>query len=439
MEDKINEIVDVVNSQGLETIKDTVNDVKARVGVLENENDTQDSEISQLGTRISAVESKNATQDSQISEVTGRVATAESNIKTLQSDKADKSELATIESRTDAIEDDVTSIQEAITVIDGDITNLENNKADKTALNALETDVVDLSTKVDGIESDVSELATTIDGKADSADVTALGNRVTAVEQKNTSQDTEINALNTAIDGKADSADVTALGNRVTEIESEIGDIPKIDNSGPFLTDLSTSPVTNGVQIKSDGYTLNNQRTQFIATIQPADVDKYGVIKYNDIVLKNQGSENTGKALVVGSDGMVAPGDVGGGGSSAIATFQFNGTRSEEDFNKFRDWINAVGTYKQISGDINSSNGAVSIRVSMGSSGKTNSLFCGGGSFFTNSPAVFYPMSDCTFRVTDEDTITITAYYINYEGTRIGHSFSFSPTTYIDGSAFVIN
>ena len=309
--DKVNDIIDVVNDQGLETIKDTVNDVKARVGVLENENDTQDTEISQLGTRVTAVESKNSTQDSQISEVTGRVTTAETKITALENDKADSTDVtavanrvtaveqknttqdgqisdvtekvATIETRTDAIEDDVTSIQEAITVIDGDISALQTGKADKTALNSVETDVADLGTRVDGVESDIIN----------------LGTRVTAVE----------------------------------------GDVEKFNDSGLFLYDWNFEQGPDNVKFRTAYKKLDGSNNQTPISAGPnATNDWYGFVKLGDLVVKNQGSLNAGKALVVGSDGMVAPGDVGGGGGGPIVY----GWENPNSFTAFNEQIKTL-------------------------------------------------------------------------------------------------
>lgn len=86
--------------------------------------------------------------------------------------------------------------------------------------------------------------------------------------------------LQQAIDAKASASDVTALGDRVTAVEEK-----------------------------------NASQDTEISALESDKADKAQLDEY---VMKDQGIENAGKALVIGSDGIVAPGNAGGGGDSAI-------------------------------------------------------------------------------------------------------------------------
>lgn len=351
--DKVNDIVDVVNGQGLETIKDTVNDVKARVGVLENENDTQDTEISQLGTRVTATEKKNTTQDSQISEVTGRVATAESDIDSLQAGKLDK--------------DQGSSNAGKVLIVGGDGIVKPGTSSASVAWGGISGDL-----------ADQTDLSDALDAKADDADVTALGTRVTAVETGTvkTTGDQTVAGVKTLTDSPRIHRDWPVL--YFDDTEADINTPPVewkrhggmvftdrngvnmgiVDNStypdGNVCTQMTAVSViasgktaTNAIQVftrYSDGVgvayappTLPSANGNHIATA------KWVNEKINGKLNKNQGPANAGKALVVGSDGMVTPGDVGGGGGGPIVY----GWENPNSFTAFNEQIKTL--YQSVS------------------------------------------------------------------------------------------
>lgn len=85
-----------------------------------------------------------------------------------------------------------------------------------TATSALDARV----TAAEGVNTSqatsITNLTSSLSGKADASALTALTTRVTAAEGVNTSQASSITNLNTSVAGKADSSTVTALSNTVT-------------------------------------------------------------------------------------------------------------------------------------------------------------------------------------------------------------------------------
>ena len=160
--------------------------------------------------------------------------------------------------------------------------------------------------------------------------IEALQSRMTAVEQKNTTQDSQISALDARIQAIEDTPGISqfasgklgtiagstadgrvkaeddgtgsvngwnALKQRVTTAEGQIvtaqGDISALDGRvGTHDTEISG--------IMSDITAIETKNTQQDTAI-------------NGKVSIAQGSANAGKALVVGSDGNVTPGEVSGG------------------------------------------------------------------------------------------------------------------------------
>lgn len=126
----------------------------------------------------------------------------------------------------------------AITTNSNDITQLKSSvagKADASALSALTTRVSTAEGKIDSQGQSITSLTNTVNGKADASALTALTNRVTATEGSISSQGQAITSLQNTVAGKADSSAVTALASRVTTAEGAI------TSQGSSITQLTNN------------------------------------------------------------------------------------------------------------------------------------------------------------------------------------------------------
>ena len=136
--------------------------------------------------------------------------------------------------------------------------------------------------------------------------IEALQGRMTAVEQKNTQQDSSISALDSRVKAIEDTPGVGqfAAGKLGTIAGSTAEGRVKAEDDG-------TGSVNGWSALKQRVSTAEGQ----IVTAQNdisglmTDVTNLGTSKVNI----SQGTSNAGKALIVGSDGNLTPGDVAGG------------------------------------------------------------------------------------------------------------------------------
>lgn len=151
-----------------------------------------------------------------------------------------------------AVAQEVIDRNAAIDVVDERVTSLttkvNNNKASADqSLSALSTEQAAQAT-------DITNLQTSLDGKADSSALSSLQSTVNQQGDKITSQGQSITSLQTTVAGKADSSAVSALNSKVTQQ----GDT--ISSQGTAITSLQ-----NTVADKADAsalQTLNNTVTQ---------------------------------------------------------------------------------------------------------------------------------------------------------------------------------
>jgi predicted phage tail protein/uncharacterized coiled-coil protein SlyX len=141
------------------------------------------------------------------------------------------SEITGLATAQTALEARVTSAEGVNTSQATSITNLNSSlagKADASALTALTTRV----TAAEGVNTSqgdsITSLTNTVNGKADASALTALTTRVTAAEGSISSQGSAITNLTNSLAGKADAAALTALTTRVTSAE---GTLTSLGNS----------------------------------------------------------------------------------------------------------------------------------------------------------------------------------------------------------------
>ena len=150
--------------------------------------------------------------------------------------------------------------------------------------------------------------------------IEALQGRMTAVEQKNTAQDASISSLNSRVQAIEDTPGVGQFG------AGKLGTIAGSTTDGRVKAEDDGTGSVNGwsdlkgrvstaegqiVTAQNDISALNGTVAQQTADISGlmTNVTNLGTSKVNVA----QGVANAGKALVVGSDGNVTPGEVSGG------------------------------------------------------------------------------------------------------------------------------
>ena len=159
--------------------------------------------------------------------------------------------------------------------------------------------------------------------------IEALQGRMTAVEQKNTQQDASISSLNSRVQAIEDTPGVGQFGaGKLGTIAGSTTDgriKAEDDGTGSVngWSDLKSRMTTAEGQIvtaQNDISAIKTKNTQQDTAINGLQTSKVNVA---------QGAANAGKALIVGSDGNVTPGDVSGGE-----------VWEEVDLNNFpRDWV----------------------------------------------------------------------------------------------------
>ena len=286
--DKVNEIIAVVNS--LEGVTDGLADDVARLT----------SDIENINQSIGTINQKLEQHDTQIGDL--------------------DDEINSILDRLTQIDKDISGLTSRMSTAEGEIDTLQGQMTTATG------NITALQTRMSQAEADIGTLGTEVEGKADASTVTALGNKVTTLEGE--------------VDSKADASDVTALTGRVGTLETEVEG--KADAS--TVTALSTR-VTAVEEKNTSQDSQISGLTGRVATAE-SDIDNLQSGKLD----KNQGTANAGKALVVGSDGMVAPGDVGGGGGGGPIVYGWENPNSIAAFN------NLIKTLYQSASSAQSSN-----------------------------------------------------------------------------------
>ena len=150
--------------------------------------------------------------------------------------------------------------------------------------------------------------------------IEALQGRMTAVEQKNTQQDASISSLNSRVQAIEDTPGVGQFG------AGKLGTIAGSTTDGRIKAEDDGTGSVNGwsdlkgrvstaegqiVAAQNDISALDgtvSQQTTDISGLM-TDVTNLGTSKVNVA----QGTGNAGKALVIGSDGNVTPGEISGG------------------------------------------------------------------------------------------------------------------------------
>ena len=132
--------------------------------------------------------------------------------------------------------------------------------------------------------------------------IEALQSRMTAVEQKNTTQDSQISAIDERVKAIEDTPGVGQFG------AGKLGTIAGSAADGRIKAeDDGTGSVNGWSDLKGRVSTAEGQ----IVTAQGDISDLDGLVAGKVDIM--QGSANAGKALIVGTDGNVSPGDVSGG------------------------------------------------------------------------------------------------------------------------------
>ena len=143
--------------------------------------------------------------------------------------------------------------------------------------------------------------------------IEALQGRMTAVEQKNTQQDSSISALDSRVKAIEDTPGVGQFA------AGKLGTIAGSTTDGRIKAeDDGTGSVNGWADLKGRVSTAEGQIVAARNDIAGIDTEISGIM--TDIsglesskVNVAQGAANAGKAMVVGSDGNVAPGEVSGG------------------------------------------------------------------------------------------------------------------------------
>ena len=143
--------------------------------------------------------------------------------------------------------------------------------------------------------------------------IEALQTRMTAVEQKNTQQDSSISALDSRVKAIEDTPGVGQFG------AGKLGTIAGSTTDGRIKAeDDGTGSVNGWADLKQRVSTAEGQiatAQNDISGIKTKNTQQDSAISGLQTSKVNvaQGTANAGKALVVGSDGNVAPGEISGG------------------------------------------------------------------------------------------------------------------------------
>ena len=171
--------------------------------------------------------------------------TAQTDLVNALSAKASLPDLAAIDTRTRALENTIAT------------------KADQSALDAKAntTDVEELQSALNTLQTTVNSLSTTVQGKANTTDVEELQSALNTLQ-------TTVNSLSTIVQGKANTTDVEELFAQMTTVVNE----------------KASAPMWSNVEIPVSGWSASAPYTQTVtvngvlATYNP-DVD----IKFTDI------------------------------------------------------------------------------------------------------------------------------------------------------------
>ena len=159
--------------------------------------------------------------------------------------------------------------------------------------------------------------------------IEALQGRMTAVEQKNTTQDSQINALDGRVQALENTPGIGQFAN------GRLGTIAGSTTDGRIKAeDDGTGSVNGWSDLKgrvstAEGHIVQAQNdiSALDGTVAQQTTDING-LKSSKVSVA-QGTANAGKALVVGADGNVSPGEISGGE-----------VWEELDLNNFpRDWV----------------------------------------------------------------------------------------------------
>ena len=132
--------------------------------------------------------------------------------------------------------------------------------------------------------------------------IEALQTRMTAVEQKNTQQDSSISALDSRVKAIEDTPGVGQFG------AGKLGTIAGSTTDGRIKAeDDGTGSVNGWSDLKTRVTTAEGQ----IVAAQNDIANLDGMVAGKVDIM--QGTANAGKALIVGSDGNVSPGEISGG------------------------------------------------------------------------------------------------------------------------------
>lgn len=175
--------------------------------------------------------------------------------------------------------------------------------------------------------------------------IEALQSRMTAVEQKNTTQDSQISALDSRIKAIEDTPGVGQFG------AGKLGTIAGSTTDGRIKAEDDGTGSVNGwsalkqrvstaegqiVSAQNDISDIKTKNTQQDSAISRLESSKVNIA---------QGVANAGKALVVGADGNVAPGEISSGKDWEEIDYTTMTTRTHD--------VDVVYTYRIIMKDTN--------------------------------------------------------------------------------------
>lgn len=231
--------------------------------------------------RIVAVGYKGAS-DNKISGLHSFVnhSSAQASISTLETTKADASDLSAASDRISSLE---ATVDTPTTGLSARVTSVESTKADQSDLTALATRADDIEAAYQSEDTAINSRITTVENtKADGSDLVAVADRTTVVEASISDLEDEDVALGSRIStvevSKADASDLTTQAQRIDTIESEIDD-PNTGINARISTVESTKADASDVTAQAGRLdTIESQidtpNTGILARIQDVEVTK---------------------------------------------------------------------------------------------------------------------------------------------------------------------
>lgn len=309
---KINEIIDIINQTNIETILPKINKLEADVSAINDTDNVQNTDISNLKEKDVQIDNRLALNESNIEDITKSLV---SDVVLMNGTTTGNMKARIGRENAPSIDSNDYNIQKPVSVelVQGSASAMVKAKITLSDGTVLISDDFMFTTEAIGTDVYISSFTFKNGNVAGtiSADI-GLSNGST-LEANNFVVPTDPNVISSISD----------LQSRMTAVESGSGELTKLKATVDGHTTSINNLNTEVANLKTDKADVNNNNQIITAgTINANNINKGGVAvaTVNDIpdisgkVNIAQGTENAGKVLGIGSDGNVTPVNVSSGG-----------------------------------------------------------------------------------------------------------------------------